>query len=282
MAAPPIAVVTGGSTGIGRAIALELLAQGYRVAVISRDPTRRKKIERELREFAAGTGKTVTPSCMALRADVRSYRELRSAASEVEEKLGPVSLLIHAAGAARPGYADRLPIRTYREQMELNFLGTVHAMRAFGAAMLERQHGRLIAFSSVAAFLPVYGFSAYAPAKAAVIAYAETLRQEYRHRGVHVHVVCPPDTQTPGLSRENQNKPFETMELSRGAGLLQPEEVARQVLRGLRHARFLIVPGTPSKLLYSLSRHLPGLTRLLLDREIRKIRKAAPNRRAQP
>lgn len=252
------------------------------MAVVSRDPGRRKKIERELHDFAARLGQSAPPSCLALRADVRNYRELRSAAAEVEEKLGAVSLVVHAAGAARPGYADQLPIRTYREQMELNFLGTVHAVRAFGAAMLDRGQGSLVTFSSVAAFLPVFGFSAYAPAKAAVIAYAETIRQEYRHRGVRVHVVCPPDTQTPGLSRENEHKPYETMELSRGAGLLEPEEVARQVLRGVRRGRFLIVPGTPSKLLFSLSRHLPGLTRLLLDREIRKIRKGDPGKATQP
>ncbi|MCP5486516.1 MAG: SDR family NAD(P)-dependent oxidoreductase [Spirochaetales bacterium] len=274
--------MTGGSSGIGRALALELLRRGYRVAVVSRDPGRRKKIERELHDFAARLGQSAPPSCLALRADVRNYRELRSAAAEVEEKLGAVSLVVHAAGAARPGYADQLPIRTYREQMELNFLGTVHAVRAFGAAMLDRGQGSLVTFSSVAAFLPVFGFSAYAPAKAAVIAYAETIRQEYRHRGVRVHVVCPPDTQTPGLSRENEHKPYETMELSRGAGLLEPEEVARQVLRGVRRGRFLIVPGTPSKLLFSLSRHLPGLTRLLLDREIRKIRKGDPGKATQP
>ena len=89
---------------------------------------------------------------------------------------------------------------------------------------------------------------------------------------IGVSVLCPPDTDTPGFEVENINKPPETQAVSESGGLMQPEEVAEAVLKGIRKGKFFIGPGS-AKMVYRLKRFLPWLVDMVMDRDIRKVQK---------
>lgn len=93
---------------------------------------------------------------------------------------------------------------------------------------------------------------------------------------IRVSVLCPPDTDTPGLVAENETKPRETRALSQGARLLSADAVAASLLQGVRRGRFLIIPGLDGKLLYLLKRLWPGAVRFFMHRTVRSAQAAPP------
>jgi len=102
----------------------------------------------------------------------------------------------------------------FRDQMDVDYFGTLHAIRAVVPSMIERRRGHLVTVSSTAGLIGVYGYSAYAPAKFAVRGLTETLRAELAPHGIVVSCVYPPDTRTPGFDAENALKPPETERIS--------------------------------------------------------------------
>src|SRR5690242_10872035 len=151
------AVVTGGSSGIGLATARRLAAGGARVSLIARDAGR-----------LAEASKLVGGDEVAVAvADVRDAVALTDALARVCDRFGPCDILIAAAGGAHPGYFEQLDDAVFREQLKVDYLGSVRAARAVVPSMQERRHGHLVFVSSTAALAGVFGYTAYAPAKAA-------------------------------------------------------------------------------------------------------------------
>ncbi|MEI6725944.1 MAG: SDR family NAD(P)-dependent oxidoreductase, partial [Actinomycetes bacterium] len=130
----------------------------------------------------------------------------------------------------------------------------------------------IVNVSSMAGFMGVFGLTDYCASKFALVGFSEALRQELRPRGIAVSVMCPPDTDTPGLAHEDLTKPAETKAVSAGAKLMQPDEVARDLIRGIERGTFMIVPGGDGKLAYFMKRHAPGVVDAIMRRGIRKAR----------
>lgn len=218
-------LVTGGSEGIGRATALACVARGARVTVMARRTDRLAA----LRE--------ASPTVLTVSGDVTDEASLRTAANEAVRDHGPVDVLITCAGSARPGYVESLDLTVFRQQIELNHLGTVNAVRAVLPSMLERGRGHLVLTSSVAGLIGVFGHAAYAPAKFAVRGLGLALDAELRHRGISVSIAYPPDTFTPGFEQENRTKPLETARVSSAIPPVSAERVARAIVRGIERDR---------------------------------------------
>src|SRR5205085_5374802 len=125
-------------------------------------------------------------------------------------------VLVTCAGYSRPGRFEELDAATFRDQMDVDYFGTLHAVRAVTPAMIVRRRGHLVLVSSTAGLIGVYGYSAYAPAKFAVRGLAETLRGELKPYDIVVGCAYPPDTDTPGLAQERATKPEATATLSAG------------------------------------------------------------------
>lgn len=230
-------IITGGSSGIGLATARLLTARGARVSLLARGAARLKAVAEELR--ATGASVDTRP------VDVADA----GAVAEVIGDLGPCDVLVSCAGLARPGRFLELPDEVFREMIEVDYFGTLHAVRAVVPSMVERGAGSVVAVSSATALLGVYGYSAYAPAKFAVRGLMETLRAELRPHGIHVGVVFPPDVDTPQLAEENRWKPAETHAVSGTVKPLRPEVVARAIVAGIEKRRFLICPDLSTKVL---------------------------------
>jgi 3-dehydrosphinganine reductase len=248
---PAHALVTGGSSGIGLALARRLAAAGARVSLLARDPAR-------LAAAADPLG------ALALPADVRDPAALAAALERAEAAQGPLDLVIASAGAVRAGRFEDLGAEAHRELIETNYLGVVETLRAALPPMRARGRGRALILGSAAGLAGLPGYSAYAPTKFALRGLAEALRAECRPDGVLVAIAHPPDVETPQLAAERAERPPETAALAGAARVLPPDAVARALLRGLAKNRSDIPVGAGA---WALQRLVPAI-RPLFDRWI--------------
>lgn len=239
-----LVLITGGSSGMGLALARLLAAEGARVWLLARH---QQKLQAALESLPAASGQAHG----FVTADVTSWDRVHAAARRVREEAGVPDVLINAAGAAHPAYLQDTDLHIFREMMELNYFGSVHTVMALLPDMLARGSGYILNFSSMAGFLSLFGYSAYAPSKYAVRSLSDSLRVELKPQGIRVSIVFPPDTDTPGMEQENKTKPFETLEAF-SSKLETAEHVAAQVLRGMKRGRYVILPGFEAKLYYRL------------------------------
>jgi 3-dehydrosphinganine reductase len=228
-------LITGGSSGVGLAIARQCAAGGARVSLVARDESRLAAAKASL---ASAAGPVFTAS-----ADVSDKAAILAAIRAAEQAQGPVDVLVTSAGTARPGYFEEVPLAEFERSMAVNYLGTVYAVRAVVAGMRERRRGSIVLLSSGVGLVGIPGYSPYAPTKFAVRGLAETLRVELGRFGIHVLVVYPPDTDTPQLEEEAVTKPAETVAITAGGGLWSADDVARATLAGLRARRAVVAPG---------------------------------------
>jgi short-subunit dehydrogenase len=198
--AGPVAVITGASSGIGRALGPRLAEAGYRVGLIAR--------RRDALEEAAGEVAEVGGAAVAAAADVGDRDALRAAVADVEARLGPVDVMVANAGFGAPTRLDPLNLDDVETTFRVNLLGVVYSVEAVLPGMLGRRRGHLVAISSLAAFKGLPGESAYCASKAAVNAYMEGLRIALRGRGVVVTTVCPGFVQTPMAPMDAAATPF--------------------------------------------------------------------------
>jgi 3-dehydrosphinganine reductase len=239
-----LALVTGGSSGIGLALARLLAADGARVWILARRPA---QLQAALSSLASANGNK--PGMLA--ADVTKLDQVQSAVERLKQEAGVPDLLINAVGGSRPGYLQDTGLDVYRQMMELNYFGTVQMVQAWLPDMLKRRSGHIVNFASIAAFWAPFGYVAYAPAKFAVRGFSDALRLEVKPLGLRVSLVYPPDTDTPGMENENKTKPFETHEAF-STKLVSPHKVAQAILRSLKRRQYVILPGFEADLYYRL------------------------------
>jgi NAD(P)-dependent dehydrogenase (short-subunit alcohol dehydrogenase family) len=174
-----VAVISGGARGIGRRIAEAVAAQGAKVAVIDSD----------IAEDA--------PQLLSVVADVRDASAIDGACSQVERELGPIDMLVTAAGIFRPMPFENLTPELFRETVDVNLTGSFLCARRVLPGMRERSFGRVITISSGAGLDGGTEASAhYATSKAGVIVLAKSLSKEYAPRGVKVNCIAPRNIRT--------------------------------------------------------------------------------------
>lgn len=259
------AVITGGSSGIGLATAAALAERGASVSLIARDVGR-------LTEAAASL-KARGADVRIASADVSDQQAVVQALAELTADAGPCDVLVTSAGQARPGQFLELGDEVFRRMVEVDYFGTLHAVRAVAPSMVQRGHGSIVAISSAAAVLGIYGYTAYAPAKFAVRGLMEALRDELNPAGVHVACVYPPDVDTPQLAEENLYKPAETAAISGTIRPMAAEAVASAIVRAVERERYAVYPDRSVALLAALGPLAAPALRKLVDRRIRHARR---------
>ena len=268
------ACITGGSSGIGLAVAGELVRRGADVLLIARDPVRLAEAAEGLKARGTRPGQIVR----TLALDVGDGAAVKALLPPAARAFGDPDLLVNCAGSAYPGYFAEIPDGEFEKALDVHLKGTWYVTRALLDGLVRRR-GVLVNVSSIAGLVGVFGYSAYGPAKFGVIGLSEALRSELAPRGVRVAVLCPPDTDTPGFRRENLTKPVETRAVSGNVRALSPEEVARELFAGLGKKKFLIVPGLSGKFAVFMIRRFPGLTRRVMDHQIRRASVMGPSPR---
>jgi len=237
-----VAVISGGSSGIGLACARLLLTKGYVVALLARDLDRLQLAKNELDRDA-------TAPVEIHSVDVDDNEACQAAIDAIMRRHGRIDWLIASAGIVEPGLFLDLDLAAHRAQMATNYFGTLHLVQAAARVMVPGDGGKITMISSAAAFAGIIGYSAYAPGKFAVRALAEILRLELDPHGISVSVAYPPDTDTPQLERENLARPLATRLIAQGGGVMSARDVAERIIRQAEAGRFMLTPSPAIALL---------------------------------
>lgn len=268
------ALITGGSSGIGLATAQQLSRRGVRCALMARDPERL--------EAAIATLEPDRAAHLVLPANVSDPQAVAQALEQLQRAMGAPDILINCAGVTQPGYAQVLDLEIYRYMMEVNYFGAVNLTKAVLPGMLARRSGYIVNVASVAAFVSIFGYTAYGASKFALRGYSDALRHEMKPHGIRVAIVYPPDTDTPQLVYENLHKPPELKMLLPELGTLQPEQIAQAIVDGIQHNKQIILPDFGTRLIYLLVNLLGSHSYTVLDLLLRRARRHLPHPTTEP
>jgi 2,3-dihydro-2,3-dihydroxybenzoate dehydrogenase len=227
-----VAIVTGGSGGIGSAVAHALASSGARLALFDRTPVALERVVAQLR--AHGGDVTGYPVDLRLSADVNA------AVTRVEEELGPVELLANVAGVLRMGSVSALSDQDWDETFAVNATGLFYVCRAVAKLMSIRNSGSIVTVSSNAARVPRSQMAAYGASKAAASALTLSLGLDLARFGVRCNVVAPGSTDT-SMLRSMGNGNFDPAHSVLGdpsqfrggiplGRIAEPEDIAQAVL----------------------------------------------------
>jgi len=257
-AEPGHAIVTGGSSGIGFAIALALRERGLSVTIIARDQARLDGAKQRLSAQPSPGG------VAAFSADVGDEAALRQAIEASIAAFGLPSWAVSSAGIVTPAEFLDTSIADHLAQLGTNYIGSLHLAHIVAPKLSEGGH--LVFVASGAAILGIYGYSAYGASKFAVRGLAEVLRVELAARKIAVTLALPPDTDTAMLAAEEKIRPEATRRISKGAGIWKPDDVARMIVRGASARRFIVAPGWQLKVLAAIHSLIAPAFRLYQQR----------------
>ncbi len=212
-----VAIVTGGTRGIGHAISLSLKAEGFEVVATYHGN------EEAAQKFRAETG------CEAVKFDVADYAACEQALKTVEQKHGPVQVLVNNAGITRDGMLHKMPKENWHEVIETNLTSCFNMCRLIVPGMRERNFGRIINISSINGQKGQFGQVNYSAAKAGMLGLTKALATEVAAKGITVNAICPgyiATDMTAGMKQEVLDSIIRQIPVTR---MGQPEEIAALV-----------------------------------------------------
>lgn len=207
--------ITGASSGIGRALSVELGRRGAQLGLLAR---RGDVLQEIVMEVEAAGGRA-----LALAADVRDASAVCRAAEEVRERFGPIDVLVANAGVGATTDARELKPEAVADVININVLGAVNSATAVLPAMVERGQGQLVVISSLAAYRGLPKSAAYCASKAAVSAFFESLRVDLRPTNVDVTIIHPGFIKTPLTAGRHAQMPY----------LMELDDAVKKIVRAI-------------------------------------------------
>ena len=255
-------VITGGSSGLGLAIAKKLATRGAIVTLIARN---KEKLETAKTEIIKTGGKAHIFS-----SDVSRIESITETFKKIVSEIGPPDILINSAGILREGYFDQLPVETFREVIETNYFGVLNSIKA-ALPFIIKQKGRIVNISSVAGLMGVFGYTTYCSSKFALVGLSESLRYEMKPLGVMVHLVCPSEFVSPMTLDLNDTRTPENKAHTLTIPEYDIETMVKDTIKGMEKGKFLIIPGLLCRLTVWGARSFPAISRLVSDFRIRRV-----------
>lgn len=245
-----VAVVTGGASGIGYAMAEQFAGEGMRVVIADVDEDAVGRAAAGLRTGGADVFDVVT--------DVRDARQVEALAQETVRRYGAVHVLCNNAGVSAGGLAWEIPTETWDWVLGVNLCGVIHGLRAFVPRLLEAGEGHVVNTASIAGLYPLTSSPPYSVSKFGVVALSECLHAQLKAAGspVGVSVLCPGWVRTNILDTSERNRPADVPEipdsdlgrrLRRGVQRVldagaSPADVAAKVIAAITEERFYVLP----------------------------------------
>jgi uncharacterized protein len=247
------AVVTGASSGIGRAVALELAGAGCNLALAAR----------RSEELVAAAAEC---SCRGVRAiavttDVTSEHDCAELVARAEREIGPVDILVNNAGFAIFDPIESAATADLESMMKTNYFGALYCTRAVLPSMIARARGSIINVASIAGIMGYERMGGYCATKFALIGLSEALRDEVMSRGLRVSLVCPGTTETPFFEKAERGK---MPGASRLILAVSPERVARAVRRAAENGSVRIIVPASAAAFMKLKEMFPRTAHFLM------------------
>lgn len=256
-----VVLISGGSRGLGLALARIFLRRGARVGLLGRDP---EALERA-RQLLAGQGTVFVRLC-----DIRDENQVKQAITDVRQELGEIDVLVNNAGTLTVGPMDTMTIEEYRESLNVFFWGPLYASMAVLPGMRKRRSGRIVNISSIGGKISVPHLLPYSVGKFALSGFSEGLRAELIRDNVYVTTVYPGLMRT-GSPRNAEFKGKHRAEytwflLSDAApGLsINADRAARQIVKACEYGKAELIVTVPAKLANKLHSLFPGVSSAIL------------------
>ncbi|KAG6431101.1 hypothetical protein SASPL_109176 [Salvia splendens] len=245
--------ITGGSSGIGLALAHLCAQRGADVSLLARNLTRLEEAQKSIK---LATGRDVR----IFSADVRDY----DAVNRAVEEAGPIDVLVCNHGVYVPQELEEQELEEIKFMIDVNLTGTFHLIKAALPGMkknrAEKGPGSIAIMSSQAGQVGIYGYTAYSASKFGLKGLAEALQHEVIADNIHLSLIFPPDTETPGfaevadsiplpvskmtfgivIQEENKRRPQLTSIIAASSGAMKADEVALKSLKGIQSGTFMV------------------------------------------
>lgn len=243
-------VVTGGSSGIGKCMAILAAKKGANVTIIARNV---QNLEKAKQEILQARKNKETQRVEYLSLDIATdYETVEKALADLEKAMGPIYMLVNSAGLAIAGKIEDTTIKNLDQMMRTNFLGTYYCIKAVTPRMKASRDGIIVLISSQAGLLGIFGYTAYCSTKFALRGLAESLSMELKPHNISVTLCMPQDTDTPGYAIEELTKPVETKAITKMGKLIQPEVVAEKAFEDALARNFFSTVGLEGFLMATL------------------------------
>lgn len=216
----PVALITGASSGIGKAIAFSFAKAGIHLALVSRSKERLEQLATQL----TPTGITVKTYAM----DLSVVSEVKDKIATIGAELEPLSILVNNAGMGYTADLLNTPCQDWQKVLDLNLTSVFQCIQGVLPGMRDRQHGTIVNISSIAGHQAFSGWGAYCVSKAALISLSKVLAIEERKHGIRVTTVCPGAVNTPIWDSDTVHVNFDR------STMLTPEVVANVVLQAVQ------------------------------------------------
>ena len=242
-----LAVVCGGASGIGRAMALDLVNQGAKVVVMDIDLASMQAMQKK------------SPTLIYYTLDVTDLKAVQSVFMQVEKEHGPIFRLVHTAAIMPAATFRQMSIEQTINVMTVNYEGMVHVTQTVLPFLLSRNEGQIVVMGSVAGVLPLARFGAYGASKAATNFYMEVLQAEHAGSQVQLLLVCPAAVDTPLIDQAIEHGPWFLRKQKNGFRIASTKQIIKAIERGLQTKKSKIYPGD-AWLIQFLYRLFPSLS----------------------
>ena len=267
-----VAIIPGGSKGMGKATAKDFVQLGGSVCIIARGMDALKETQEECNTLKSVDSQFVE----IISCDTTDMDKLKPFLTDFIDKHGVPDYLFNFVGYAYAQYLEKLTLDDFKNNMNVNYYGQLVPTLILLPYFMEAKNGYIAFTSSVMGFMAIMGYTTYVPSKYAVFGLAEVLRHELLPYNIKVSILFPVDTDTPGLAEENKLKPEECKIISESSTLMSAEEVADEFINSILEERFEILPGEAAIQLKSMRENpddIRGVTDMLYKRARRKTKR---------
>jgi short-subunit dehydrogenase len=242
-------IITGASSGIGRACAIELARQGSNLVLCARDVSKLYPVVAECDALGV--------KAFAIRADVSVEEDCRALIQTAIEQFGSIDILINNAGMSMRATFEQTDLSVLKKLMDINFWGAVYCTK-LALPWLLKSKGSVVGISSIAGFKGLPGRTGYSASKFALNGFLETLRIETRRKGLHV-LICAPGFTASNIRNTALNSAGQAQKESplNESSLMQPEEVARHILNAIRKRKPYLILTLLGKMTVLLNKFFP-------------------------
>ncbi|GBL04089.1 SDR family oxidoreductase [Glaciecola sp. KUL10] len=257
--------ITGGASGLGKAIAFHYANQGWNVAI--------GDINTEALHETLSALKQITQCAIAMECNTRIENDLITVKERLLKEWGGIDILVNNAGIAGTyGDISSVSLEDWQRVIDINLLGVVRGCRVFSPMLKAQKSGAIVNIASVAGLLNPPNAGAYNASKAAVIAATETIRFELVPYNVNCHVVCPAffrTNLTDSLSGAQGAKAFVNKEMDRAT--IKAEDVAQMIAKQVGDDKFMLLTHPKEKSIWRLKRFLPWMYERLANKEFKRL-----------